>query len=219
MVLAVAVPAQHLSTSAFEVEARGIHEHQVEAREQIPPVSEQPLLYHILDAAGGERGAAILMLRRKLLTEPSHRAIKVMKIEFVNSRNPVILAPAIRRAIGAATEQTVQHGEEHRSFQGKAVFARSCQILNDRAAANLFPQPPENECRADASTGNRRRRIVRNCGQDHCLCCKPCARSQQSLQLSTGLQLLETTKRGNHLLTHLVAFTSALDDLQIGAPG
>src|SRR5262249_53328456 len=41
MVLAVAVPAQRLPAGALEVQAGGVHEHQVEAREQVAPMREQ----------------------------------------------------------------------------------------------------------------------------------------------------------------------------------
>ena len=64
MILAVAVPAQRLPAGAFEVQARGVHEHQVKAREQVAPMREQSLLYQILGTAGREQGAAVLILRR-----------------------------------------------------------------------------------------------------------------------------------------------------------
>ena len=56
-------------------------------------------------------------------------------------------------------------------------------------------------------------------GEHHRLAGEARARSQQPLQLPAFLQLLVTSKRGDHLLAHLVAVAAALDDLQIGAPG
>jgi hypothetical protein len=52
MVLGVAVAAQRLPAGAFEVEAGGVHEHQIEAREQAAPMGEQPVLNQILDPPG-----------------------------------------------------------------------------------------------------------------------------------------------------------------------
>ena len=54
MILAVAVAAEGLPARAFEIEAGGVHEHQVEPAEEIAPVGEQPLLNQIL-IAGGHR--------------------------------------------------------------------------------------------------------------------------------------------------------------------
>src|SRR5206468_7192145 len=65
---------------------------------------------HILAASGRQRRAAVLIFRRQFLTQPRHGAIEVMKIEPVDAGDPIILAPAVRRAIGAADEQPVQHG-------------------------------------------------------------------------------------------------------------
>ena len=55
MVLAVAVPAQRLAAQPLEVEAGGVHEHQVEPAEQVAPMGEQPLLDQVLEAARRER--------------------------------------------------------------------------------------------------------------------------------------------------------------------
>ena len=46
MILAVAVLAQHRPVGPLEVQAGGVHEHQVKPREQVAPMREQPLLYH-----------------------------------------------------------------------------------------------------------------------------------------------------------------------------
>ena len=46
--------------------------------------------------------AAVLLLRRQLVAEPGHRAIKVMQREPLKAADLVVLAPAIRRAVGAA---------------------------------------------------------------------------------------------------------------------
>src|SRR6478609_4848208 len=62
MILAVAVLAQRLATGALEVQAGGVHEHQVEPGEQIAPMREQPLLHHVLQAAWRERRAPVLLL-------------------------------------------------------------------------------------------------------------------------------------------------------------
>jgi hypothetical protein len=50
----------------------------------------------------------------------------------------VILAPAIGHAVGAAHQQPVQHREEHRPFQRKAVLAFA-RKLRDYPLSGLVP--------------------------------------------------------------------------------
>ena len=88
MVLAVAVLAQRLPARAFEVEAGGVHEHQVEPREQVAATREQPLLHHVLQATRGERRAAILLLFRQFLAQPGHRPIEMMQIKPLDAGDP-----------------------------------------------------------------------------------------------------------------------------------
>ena len=47
----------------------------------------------------------------------------MMQVEPLDAGDPIILAPAIGRAVGAADAQPVQHGEEHRPLQREAVLA------------------------------------------------------------------------------------------------
>jgi hypothetical protein len=53
-----------VAAGALEVEAGGVHEHQLEPREQIAPMREQPLLNHVLQTTRRERRAAVLLLFR-----------------------------------------------------------------------------------------------------------------------------------------------------------
>ena len=150
VVLAVAVLAQRLPASTLEVEAGRIHEHQIEPREQVAPMRKQPLLHHVLQAAWRKRRAAVLLLLRQLLAQPRHGPIEMMQIKFLDAGNGVILTPAIRGTVGAAHEQAVQYGEEHRAFQRKLVPPRAGEIVNYGAAAGLFPQSLEYQPRSNA---------------------------------------------------------------------
>jgi len=86
------------------------------------------------------------------------------------------------------------------------VLARTLDLFHHRPAAGLRPTAARTPAPADASTGD--------------LCCTVVGeRTQQPLQLPVGLQLVVAAERGDHLLTHLVAFTPALDNLQMGASG
>jgi hypothetical protein len=116
-----------------------------------------------------QRGAnaAILILRRQFLAEPRHCPIELMQVEPVDAGDAVVVrAPAIRRAVGAADEQPVQHSEEHCWFQGEAVFARACELHDRRLAAGLGPQPLKQQRRSDAATGDLNR-VIRQCRERH----------------------------------------------------
>jgi hypothetical protein len=87
-----------------------------------------------------QRGAnAILFVARQFLAQPRHRPIKVMQVEPLYAIDPVVLAPAVRRPIGPAREQAMQHGEENRAFECELVLAFSCEFFDHGAAAGLFP--------------------------------------------------------------------------------
>src|SRR6516225_5039197 len=66
VILAIAVSAQGLAAGALEVQAGGVHEHQVEARQQVAPGGEQLLLHHVLGAARGKGRAPVLLRGRQL---------------------------------------------------------------------------------------------------------------------------------------------------------
>ena len=219
MILAVAVLAQRLAAGALEVEAGGVHEHQVEPREQVAPIREQPLLHHVLQTARREWRAAVLLFLGQLLAQPGHRPVEMMQIEPLDADDGVILAPAIGGAVGAADEQPVQHREEHGALKRKTVLAFARQLGDHRPAAGLLPQPLEHQRRPDATDRNLDRGIIAGRAQHHGFGREARTRTHQPLQLAARLQILETPERGDHLLAHLVAVPVALDDLQIGAAG
>jgi hypothetical protein len=128
MILAVAVLAQRLAAGALEIQAGGVHEHQVKPREQVAPMHEQSLLHHVLQAARGERRAPVLVLLCQFLAQPRHRPIQMMQIQPVDAGNGVILAPAIGRTVRAAYKQPVQHREEHGALQRKTMLAVARQL-------------------------------------------------------------------------------------------
>ena len=143
----------------------------------------------------------------------------MMQIEPRDAGDGVILAPAIGGAVGAAHEQPVQYGEEHRALQRKAVLAFARQLRDHRPAAGLLPEPFEYQRRPDPTHRNLDRGIISRRVQHHGLGGEARTRAHQSFQLAARLQILKTPERGDHLLTHLIAVAAALDDLQIGAPG
>src|SRR5262252_2207150 len=58
MILAISVASERLPAGALEVQTGRIHEHQVEASEQVAPMREQSLLDHICRAQKYDRAVS-----------------------------------------------------------------------------------------------------------------------------------------------------------------
>ncbi len=116
-----------------------VHEHQIERAEEIAPPREQLLLHHVLQATRREGCRPVLLVFGQLLAEPGHRPIEMMQVEALDAFDPVILPPAVRRPVGAAGEQAVQNGQEHRALQRKIMLAGTGEVLDDFPAAGLLP--------------------------------------------------------------------------------
>ena len=140
-----------------------------------------------------------------------------MQIDVLDAIDRIILAPAVRRAIGAAREQAMQNSEKHRAFERKTMFAGTSEVFDHLAAAGLFPQALEHQSRPDAARRVRRHRSLGEGVDDDGFRGEARARPQQSLQLAAVAQILDAAQRGDHLLTHLRAVAAAFDDLEIGA--
>ena len=126
--------------------------------------------------------------------------------------------PAVRGQVRAAAHQPVQHGQEHRPLERKAVLAPSRQSLDHRAAAGLPPQPLEHQPRPEPPHLDLACRTLLHRHQHHRLGGEARTRAQQPLQLAAPRQLVEPAERGNHLLPDARPLAPGMDDLQIGAP-
>ena len=217
MVLGETAPSERLAARALEIEARGVHEHDVERGEQVAPAGEQLLLQNVLHAARRKRRRDILLIFGKLFAEPRHRAIEMMQLEALGAVDAIIFAPAVGGAVRAAAEQAVQHGQERRALKREVMLARARQAFDHVPAARLLPHPLEGQRRADAPGRDRRRLAAVERIEHDRLLGETRPRAQKPLQLPALLQILDPPERGDHLLAHRGALAPALDDLQIGA--
>ena len=110
----------------------------------------------------------------------------------------------------------MQHSEKHHPFEVEPVPTLLRQFPDHGLAAGLVPQPFEHQARPEPAHRYRRRRARRF--QHQRLRRKAGPRAQQPLQLTARRQFVEPAQGGDHLLAHLVAVPSALDDLQINPP-
>ena len=69
-----------------------------------------------------------------------------MKIEPLHAGEHVVLTPAIRGTVGAAHEQAVQDGEEHRALQRELMPPRAGE------SAITLRQPVSSHSRSNTST-------------------------------------------------------------------
>ena len=217
MILGKAAASKRLAARALEVEAGGVHEHEIERAEELAPPREQVLLDNVFQATRREARSPVLLILRQFPAEPGHRAIKMMQIEALDALDPVIQPPAIRRPVGAARKQAMQNGEEHRALQREIMMARAGQVLDDFPAARLLPQSFERQRRSDASRRTRRRLAGSDGVDDNGFGGEAGARAQQALQLPALAQILDASERRDDLLAHRGAFATAFDDLEIGA--
>ena len=217
MVFGEAALSQRLAARSLEIEAGRVHEHEVELAEQIAPAREQLLFDDVLQAARREERGAVLLIFAQLLAQPGHRPIKVMQVDILDAIDGVILAPAVRRPIGAASKQAMQNGEKHRAFEREAVLAGTGEVFDHLAAAGLFPQSLEDESGPDPPRRARRDGALGDGVDDDGFRGEARARPQQPLQLAAVAQILDAAERGDHLLAHLRAVAAAFDDLEIGA--
>ena len=159
-----------------------------------------------------------MLIAAQFLTQPGHRTIEVVQVETVAAGDAIVLAPAISGQIRAAAHQPMQHGEEHRALQRKAVAAAARQRHDHALAAGLLPQPLEQQRRADAS--HRDGRSITGPGgiQHHRLLGEARTRAQQPIELAGGFEFVQPPERRDHPLAHLIAGPMALHDLQVDAP-
>jgi len=74
MVVGEAAPSECLTARALEIEARGVHEHNVERGQKVAPADEQLFLQNVLLAARRKRRRGVLMVFGQF--SPSHAIVR-----------------------------------------------------------------------------------------------------------------------------------------------
>ena len=107
MILAVAALTDGFSPLSLEVDAGGVEEDQLEFREQITSMGEQPLFDQVLGAARGKRRLVRLLHAGQLLSEPGHGPVEMMELQGFASFDLVILLPLVGGPIAAGVEEAM----------------------------------------------------------------------------------------------------------------
>ncbi len=71
MILGKAATSKRLAARALEVEAGGVHEHEIERAEEIASPREQGLLHNVFEATRREGRSRVLLIFRQFPAEPS----------------------------------------------------------------------------------------------------------------------------------------------------
>src|ERR1700730_7872576 len=98
------------------------------------------------------------------------------------------------------------------------MTATARQCGDHAVAASLLPQPFEQQRRADAPHRDGGGIAGSGSVEHHRLLDETCTRAQQTIELPTGLEFIETSQCGDDALPHLIARSVALHDLQVDAP-
>jgi hypothetical protein len=130
----------------------------------------------------------------------------------------VVGHPLLAGAVRARNHDPVQHGGEHSTLDRKLELAAGEKFANDRAAAGLMPQAPEQQGWADA-LGQQARAIKVGLQrrQQHDLLAEPRAGGEQGGECAAHGQLVGPSDGGDHVLPHRAVLALVLDDLQIAA--
>jgi len=155
MVFAVSVLAQFRAPLPLEVDRRGVEEHQVQVTEQIAAAIEEGLLESILRRTRGKGRGPGLLLVGQAFSQPCHGAIDVMQIHRFDPRDGVALFPVQHaRAIAAGDKQTMQDGQKENPLQRDSKASAGQQPPDDLRDLQLVPEPPKDQCRADAAVAD-----------------------------------------------------------------
>ena len=215
MVLAVAVLADRLASFPFEVDRRGIEEHQLQGGEQIPGLGEKSLFDQVLHTARREgRGAGLLPFRQRL-AQPSHGAVEVVQLQPFGSGDGVTFPPDFGGAVTAGSEQPVQHRQEDRPLHVEAELALGQQPAENLRQPQLLPQALKHQRRTDPHLPRRRNAPLTMRAEHRRMLGKAGAGGQQGVELAGLSQHIEPPQGGDDVLLHTSVVPLVVDDLEI----
>ncbi len=192
MILAVTVAAQRLPALSLEIDRGGVEEDQIDLREQVAPPLKERLLDPVLHAP---RAAQCRTLLGQRFVQKRHGPIQMVQLQPVGASNAIRLAPALRRPITAGGKQPVQHRQVDCPLHIEPVASLPQQPGQHRPDPRLLPQPSKDQLGADLLDDHRFGLTRRLRIQDHQPTTQPQPRTQQRVQLSTGLQDIQPSQR------------------------
>ena len=110
----------------------------------------------------------------------------------------------------------MQHGREHRPFDGKRERPVLEQAIDHRLDANGFPETPEQQRRADPQCGEADEFAFVEGRQDHGMLCIAADRVDEALEVAIFQHLLFAAEVLDDALLGAAIFAHALDQVEIG---
>src|SRR5512143_2190688 len=217
MVLAEAALADVLAALALEVNRCGVEEDQLQVGEEVPAPGEHLLLDPVLDAAGGERSLVLLLVLGQFLTEPGHDPVEVVELQGFTPVDLVVRLPRVGGPVAPGGEEAMEHRQEDRPLDVALEAASVQELLDSPWAPRLSPEPLEDEGGSDAAGGEGRELSLGVSGEEEDGLSQPSARDQQGVELTTLLQLVESSQGGDDPLAGPSILPAVLNDLEIGA--
>jgi hypothetical protein len=183
--------------------------------EQIAMPREQGFFDQVLSQAWRETRLLGLLVRWQWFSQPTHRAVEVLQVQFLDVTEGVSPTPTFGRSVAPRREQAMQHANEHHAFQRELKPAAYQQTLQDAWNAELLPQPLKHQRRPDMRRarwddpiGFQRieyREVIAELGQ----------RLDQTIEMSRLLEHIQATERGNYPLSHSAIDAFVVYDLDV----
>ena len=129
----------------------------------------------------------------------------------------VVGPPLVGGSVAARVEEAVQDGEEDGPLDVELEAASFEELLDDPPAPRLLPEPLEDQGGSDAAGGDGRKLSLGVSGEEEDGLGQASARDQQSVELSTLLELVESSQGGDDPLSWSSVLPAVLDDLEVGA--
>jgi len=156
-----------------------------------------------------------LLRHRQLLAQKSHGTVQMMQLQRLGPWNPITSSPLLRRSVTPGDKQPMQDGQINGSLHIEGVPSFSQQTLQLGLDPLSFPQPSEDEIRANPKRGDPRSRIFFDRIDHRQLFAEAQTRAHQRVQLAAGLQQVQPPHGCQRPLAYFAAFPVVLHNLQI----
>src|SRR5271163_222901 len=139
-----------------------------------------------------------------------------MQLQPLSALDPVVGTPLFRGAVRARHEQPVEHRQEGGALGGKLELPLGGQLFQYSAAADLLPQPLEQQRRPDPPTHCIGRGFALNHRQHHRTLRQPGDRARQPVEIAARDNDFLAPEIGDDALLGAALLAHVLDQVDVG---
>jgi len=172
---------------------------------------EEVLFDNVLGAAGRKGGGIGLI--DHIFPQERHGPIELMQGEPFGPCNAIVSSPLVTESVGATGKKPMHHGKEDCSFHIEPEKPLSQNVSQDFLDAQLFPEPLEDQSRADLPGFSAHLAFPGEHQED--LLGKPGQRAHQGFDLPLFLQSVQPSHGTDNALHDLAADFAVFDDLEV----